>query len=313
MKEKKYIYQVNYPVYEETLCAIETRTLFSEYIEGKVFFSKIGVMPSVSPYIRKRIEILFESSSFDELLQHVQGDESVVKDFVLKYTKLSDEDPKAQERLEICKAVGSLFKEYPNFKSPQNIFAITFYEGIWYFGLLVKNDPGWKEHNKRPHTYSNSLKSNMAKVLVNIAGRGDMSKRLIDPCCGAGTVLLEACYAGYQISGSDSNYKMSQSAKGNLAHFGYEADIKKCAIEEIKNHYDSAIVDLPYGLYSKTSVEAQERIIINAMRISDRVVVVSSEDISELLERISFNLVDSCKIIKTVNRGFTRYIWVHDL
>ncbi|MBC3798624.1 SAM-dependent methyltransferase, partial [Acetobacterium tundrae] len=34
-----------------------------------------------------------------------------------------------------------------------------------------------------------------------MAGNGDTSKRLIDPCCGVGTVLLEGIWAGYDIIG----------------------------------------------------------------------------------------------------------------
>jgi len=310
------MYNVNYSEYEETLCAIELRSLFkinsenSGEVEEKIFFSDVKVEPSVSPFIKNRLEVIYKTPSFDDLLLHVEEDESVVHDFIVKYVKMISGDPYGAKRNSYCKEVGLRFKKFANYEAPKVIYGITFYENMWYFGILIRNNSKWLEHNNRPHTFSNSLKINMAKVLVNVAGEGDFSRTIIDACCGAGTVLLEGCFAGYTMTGSDINRKMYKSAAGNLEHFGYKAQVRHQAIQDITEHYDSSIVDLPYGLFSKTTVEDQQSIIKNAKRIADRVVIVSSEDITHLLEIEDLKIVDFCKYIKTKNRQFTRYIWV---
>ena len=40
--------------------------------------------------------------------------------------------------------------------------------------------------------FSNSLDIRLARTLINIAGENDQTKTMIDPCCGMGTVVLEA-------------------------------------------------------------------------------------------------------------------------
>ncbi len=317
-RNRRYIYNLNFSEYEEPLCAIELRALFGssemrqtqDKVEDKIFFSEKEVNPSVSPFIKNRFEIIHKTTTFEELLSYVEHFDCSSKDFDVKYLKLVSGDPHADKRNTLCKIVAERFKQPRNFKSPEILFSITSYKDFWYFGILVRNDYKWRDHNKRPHTYSNSLKINMAKVLINIAGQGDLTKTIIDPCCGAGTVVLEGCYAGYQISGSDISRKTSWNALRNLSHFGYTAPIKSQAIQDISEHFDSAIIDLPYGLYSQTTPEEQAMIIRNAKRISNRVVVISSEDIFEMIVNEGLKVVDTCKLIKTVNREFARYIWV---
>lgn len=310
MQIKKYMYNVNYPEYDEPLCAIEKRALFNEPLKGKVFFSSTQVDPSTSPYIKQRLELMITSTSFEDLLLTLKNKPLIRSIKTLKYIKLVSGDPYAETRKLLINRVMELVENDSGEKINDEIYGMTCYNETWYFGKLVKNSGLWRNHNKRPHTYSNSLKNNMAKVLINIAGNGDLSKRIIDPCCGAGTVLLEGCFAGYEMIGSDINEKMTTSASRNINFFGYQASITHQGVEMILDHYDAAIIDLPYGLYSQTTPELQRGIIRNAKRISDKVVVISSEDISSMLAEEKLKIIDSCEYIKSINRKFTRYIWV---
>lgn len=310
---KKYLYNVNFQSYDDTLCAIEHRALFHEPFSEKIYFSDIAVNPSLSPFIKNRLEIITKVKTFDDLLAFVEADDSVVLDYKIKYLKLVSGDPYAADRKRYCKAVGMLFKEYVNFDNPKIVYGISHYQGAWYFGILTENNKGWLEHNNRPHTYSNSLKQNMARVLVNLVTEGHSNKSIIDPCCGAGTVLLEACFAGNPVTGSDINQKMAFSAEKNLKHFGYMADVSQKAIGDVEGHYDCAIVDLPYGHFSYTTVEIQDDIMLNAKRIADRVVIVSAEDIEAKLLGMGFKLIDHCIYRKSVNKSFLRYLWLCEI
>lgn len=310
MNTQEYMYQVNYQEYEETLCAIEKRALFNEPLKSKVFFSATQVDPSTSPYIKQRLELMITSTSFEDLLFTLKNNPIMRSIKTLKYIKLMSGDPYAETRKTLINRLMEHVENDSSEKITDEIYGVTCYNETWYFGKLVKNSGLWRNHNKRPHTYSNSLKINMAKVLINIAGNGDLSKCIIDPCCGAGTVLLEGCFAGYQMTGSDINEKMTSSANENIEFFGYRASITHQNIDSILDHYDAAIVDLPYGLYSQTTPELQQTIIRNAKRISDKVIVISSENISSMLAKEGLKIIDSCEYIKSINRKFTRYIWV---
>lgn len=305
-----YLYNLNFYAYDEPLCAIELKYLFEMQLDEKVFFSSVKVEPSVSPFIKNRLEILFEGEDLQDLKSFTSCYTFEETDYDVKYIKLKSGDTNAEKRNSLCKSIAEGINHPRNIREPQGLYGVTQFKGTWYFGKLARNDYKWRAHNNRPYTYSNSLKIHLAKVLINIAGTGDTKKTIVDPCCGAGTVLLEGAYAGYQMTGSDISRKTSWNALRNLKHFGYDVPITHKAIEDIKEHYDSCIIDLPYGLYSQTSPEAQASIIRNAKRIAERVVIVSSEDISKMIEAEGLEVLDVCKLIKTINRDFTRYIWV---
>lgn len=310
MKLNQYIYNVNYQVYEEDLCALEIRSLFNYNLDGKVFFSSKQVDPSISPFLKNRLEIIYKTSSFSDIIELIIKDKITSHDFIVKYLELFSGDPYVKKRKEICKEIGLRIQGFPSFSSPKTTFGITFYKGSWYFGILVANNPKWKEHNTKPYSYSSSLGINIAKVLLNIAGNGDFSKRLIDPCCGVGTVLLEGFFAGYDIRGWEIKSKVAENARGNLLHFNYPPKVTTGDIQDIEESFDVSIVDLPYGNFSHTTVDNQVKIIRNAKRISKKLVLVSSNDITNQILEEKLKITDYCEVSKNENGSFVRYIWV---
>ncbi len=310
MANIQYLYNTNYSEYEKSLSSIEQRSLFGQDFEGKVFFSKNKINPSHSPFIKNRLEILFSDVNHTRLIQQIRDQGHIEDNYKIKYIKLTRGDSFAARRNTLCKEIIGMVKATPNYTNPDFLYGLTHFQGVWYFGKLLQNSNQWKKHNKRPYTYSNSLKITMAKVLVNLAGQGDTTRTLIDPCCGAGTVLMEGYFAGYNITGSDISWKTARNARSNLEHFNYNVMVQKLPIQLVESHFDSAIIDLPYGLYSKITPEEERLIIQNALRISNRTIIVSSKNILNLLTDEPTKIVDTCAYIKSVNREFTRFIYV---
>ena len=79
---------------------------------------------------------------------------------------------------------------------------------------------------------------------MNIAAKADKNKKLIDACCGVGTIILEACLEGYNIEGSDINWKICRDARENIAYFNYQANVFRSDIKGMSKHYDAAIIDI---------------------------------------------------------------------
>lgn len=310
MEPCNYLYSLNYPEFEKELCALEVKSLFNDAMGDKVFFTNIKVDPSVSPYLRNRIEVLFSHSSFIELVELVDNAELHATDFMVRYVKLYDQDPPFEMRRSYCKQLGSKIHGEPLYISPKVIYGITAYKDTWYFGILKQNDIIWKEHKFKPYSYSSSIDSDIAKVLVNIAGNGDMSKRIIDPCCGVGTVLLEGVFAGYSIIGCEINKKIARAARGNLKHFNYNAQVITGDIKDIDEVFDASIIDLPYGNFSITTKEELQSILKNAKRISKKIVFVSAKNITEEIEKEGLVIIDRCEVGKNENSEFIRYVWV---
>lgn len=306
----EYIYNINYTDFEAELCALEFKILFDTNLGEKVFKSSKKVSPTVSPFLRNKIEVIYESDSYEDIVDQIKKNPLKAPNFLVKYVDLSPNDLGRTEKKAYCKGLGLHIIGFPSFESPENTFGIAHHEGTWYFGPLEERDPLWKRHLKKPKSYSSSLGLNLAKSLVNIAGQGDNKKTLIDPCCGAGTVLLEAVVAGYNIKGREINEKVAQDARDNLKHFAYDVQVDTGDIRDINEHYDACIVDLPYGNFSPTSESEVKHIIEHAARIADRLVLVSSKDIKAFIGEAGLKVEDSCLIHKKSTGGFSRTLWV---
>lgn len=310
MKTKRFMYHLKYDVNEKGLCEIEMRSLFQVDLNENVFFESKKIHPSTSPFLRNRLEIIYVAKTVTELIAFIQNDQLAAVDFMVKYVKMKDNDPDFKQRRASCKAIGLSIRGSTSFTEPKTIFGITFYKGSWYFGKLVERSLNWNLHNKKPYSYSSSISLNIAKALINIASNGDKSKRLIDPCCGVGTVLLEGAMAGYDIKGVEINRKTAQNARENLRYFNYDISVVTGDIKDIDEQFDVSIIDLPYGNFSLTNDATQLTIIRNAKRIAKKVILVSSEDIRDDILSEHMSILDYCEIGKDAKRDFLRYIWV---
>lgn len=309
--EKLFLYNVSYIEHEEELCNLEIRSLFRKEPVQRVFISDRRVNPAISPFIRNRLEITYRAETFQELLSIIEKEEISLDGFKVRYLSLSKEDSFYEKRKQLCTEVGLRIEGLPLYKNAKVTLGLCYHSGYWYLGYLLKNSNEWRKHNKKPHAYSSSIAINIAKVLVNVAGEGDFTTKIIDPCCGVGTVLLEGNYAGYDICGCEIKEKVCEKAIKNLQHFSYDAKVRCGDIRDIEDYYDSAIVDMPYNIFSKTSEENEISIIKNAKRIAKKIILVTSKDMRELIEGLDLKVLDGCKIGKgTSGRDFYRYIWV---
>ncbi|MCK8058983.1 MULTISPECIES: TRM11 family methyltransferase [unclassified Fusibacter] len=310
MEKQRYMYHMNYQMHEKELCLLEMRALFAREVDSKVFFSDRGLDCSISPFMRNRLKLMYSAASLDEIVRLIEQDKLKSDCFLVRYMDLTSEERNRTEHKEICKLIGCAITGEVSFKSPDMIFGITLYGGSWYFGIFSSNDNTWRRHIDKPYSYSSSIGITTAKALVNIAANGDFGKKIIDPCCGVGTVLLEGAIAGYDIVGCEINDKIAENARKNLGHFDYSIRVETGDIKDIAEHYDVSIVDLPYGNRTIIHSETHLHIIRNAKRISDKLILISSSDLGDLIVDEGYELIDYCKVSKSMKHTFSRYIWV---
>ena len=303
----KYMYIVNYPTFEEELCLLEMRAVFGKEPQEKMLFSNVEFNPSNSPFIKTRLDVLYEKDSFEELLSEISKDKNLYDNFKLEYVRLNKNNIPYEERLGLIKEISMNIQGVHNFKNPQFSFGITKVEGKWLFGIDNKNNYKWHSHDNKPCSYSNSLSVKVAKAVVNIANNGLKEKTIIDPCCGVGTTLVEGLDAGYIIDGYEINKSIAKNANINLEFYGFKPVVVNDDMHNIKKEYDSSIVDIPYGIFSHTSQEDQRKIVETARRISNKMVMISFEDHDAMIEKEGFEIVDRCAVTKG---RFKRYIVV---
>ena len=76
-----------------------------------------------------------------------------------------------------------------------------------------------------------------------------------DPCCGTGSILLQARALGITAFGSDRNPLMVDMTRGNLAHFGYTVEVTAQDAGQV-NHVAVKVVDAGSVLRQAFSREA---------------------------------------------------------
>ena len=310
MHTNSYLYSFNYSNNESDLCKLESRHIFNEEEKNKLLFSDIKIAPSSSAFIKKRLDITLFSDDYPSLINEIKKGSICIEGFKVEYLVLDGDATEYPERLKKLKDIGYSIEGNPDYYSPTITYGLSYYMGVWYFGVLIKNNFDWHKHKQKPCSYSNSISINIAKALVNIAAKANKQNKLLDACCGVGTIMLEACFAGNSIDGCDINWKICNDARENLSHFNYTANVYQSDIKDISKRYEAAIIDLPYNLFSHTDDNKTLHIIESTTEISNRLVIVSTSDITNLISKAGLRIIDYCTVKKIGKANFTRKIWV---
>tara|TARA_B110000285_G_scaffold65622_1_gene75452 strand:+ start:9465 stop:10412 length:948 start_codon:yes stop_codon:yes gene_type:complete len=310
MQPKNHIYSFSYHNTESELCKLESRCIFNKEEKNKILLSDIKIEPSSSPFIKNRLDIISFSEHYSTLINEIKKERICIEDFKVEYLVFNDDTTEYAERLKKLKDIGFSIEGIPDYYNPTTTYALCYHENTWYFGILVKDNFAWHKHKQKPFSYSNSISITIAKALVNITAKANKEAKLLDACCGVGTIILEACFSGNNIEGCDINKKVCKNARENISHFNYTANIHHSDIKHISKRYDAAIIDLPYNLFSSATDNDILNIIESTARLTDRLVIASISDITNLINNAGFRISDYCIVSKSGKRIFTRKIWI---
>ncbi len=304
---KDNLYVISYPIAEECLCRMEMKHLFQQEVTENHFFSDKNIDPSKSPYIRHVVSILYQADSLEALANMLRAGKAAFCNFKFVHFKAGSGELGYREWIDSVTILGEAIDGETNMHTPSILLGAAKINGIWIFGEYRRNDNKWMEHNSKPHTNSHSISLILARALVNIALGGDRTGSLVDPCCGVGTVVIEALSMGIDIKAYEINRGIAEKARLNLAFFGFPDIITVGDMHGITEYFDAAIVDIPYGLFTPVTREGQIEIIKTARRISGRAVILTCEDMDEAITEEGFEIVDGCRIDKG---NFRRYVRV---
>lgn len=307
----QYIYTYAYTPDEQDLCYLEMRSFFGKDTQSKVLKSAVGIEPSRSPFIKERIEVLFEGDELSDILKQVEvlnmGDATFKVIFVKINDLIESEKIDYQKKREIEREIGLIIEGEADVHNPNVTYGLVPLGGRWYFGNYDKNDAVWLRHLKKPREYSTALSTRVARAVANIAVPNPKGVKAIDPCCGIGTVLVEALSMGIDIVGRDINPIVVLGSRENIAYFGLAGEVDLGPIAEIEKNYDVAIIDMPYNLYTHATPEEQLSILTHARPIAQKLVVVTIENIDHMIEQAGFEIIDRCVAKKGI---FSREVLV---
>lgn len=308
---KKYLYVFNYPPEDKELCALEFRALFKDKFKSKYYLSNLNYSVDKSVFMKAKIDIWQINDDFNQLIKQIKSLHKEYQNFKVIYLKNQITHVDYQESLQKCKDISWAIEGSVNMSKPDHTIAITKLASNWICGYYHHGVPSWKKHDDKPNTFSNSLDIRLARTLVNIAAGNHDQVRIVDPCCGMGTVVLEGLALGLDIEGFDISREISWLARKNLKYFGYdEYLINKVSIHDLDKHYDVAIMDIPYNLYTPITYEEQCKLIQSARKICNKMVIVTYEEMSQEINQAGFLIIDGCIRKKTEYVKFGRYIYI---
>ncbi len=287
------------------------RSFFGVDTTTNILKSSIEVLPSRSPFIKERIEVMYEGNYLSQILEQVEAIQLNGATFKVIFNKINDLNPSDKieydDRRSIERDLGLHIDGEADVNHPDLTFGIIPLGGRWYFGKYLKNEAIWLHHMKKPRNYSIALGTRLARAAVNIAIPKPEGISAIDPCCGIGTVVIEALSMDINMVGRDINPHIIQGARANTAHFGYDTELVLGDIGDVHATYDVAIIDMPYNLFSSTTPEEQLSLLQHTRRFAKRVVIITIETIDDMIVEAGFIIKDRGVAKK---RAFSRQIIV---
>jgi 23S rRNA G2445 N2-methylase RlmL len=123
------------------------------------------------------------------------------------------------------------------------VWAVEYQPGKFVAGLRI-SDASMRQHGGRAIERGGALRPTAAAAMVRLAG--DPGGRLLDPCCGSGTILAEAARAGWRAEGLDIDPEAVRIARRNAPG----VPVAQGDVRELGNpdgSVDACVSNLPFG------------------------------------------------------------------
>lgn len=303
-----YIYKYKFEPHNEQLIKYEMSCLFNKVGADDCLISDYQLNPNRSYSINYRIDVMYSGESIDQLLSQIEQASLYYEGFKIEFIDVKSDVMEYRTRINYCIQIADLIDGYGQMQKPTITFVITFVSGVWYFGQLIRNERQFERLQTKLHTYSHSMSCELSRTIVNIAC-GQEQPQLIDPCCGIGTVLAEAADMNFAIEGNELNWQIYHKAQENISELGLKVPITHGDMHDITKQYDVSILDIPYGLMSKTSTELQTGLISKCYEISNKLILIANEDSLPLIANTKWKITKKIDVPKA-NYKFTRYVYV---
>ena len=319
MSEKRYFYRVAAPPGHDELARLEFEALtgdrapkFMPWDERedpshhpRLQWARAGVDVGRSAYVAECCRLLARGATLEEMLAASEKLGLRMERFRVHARKRRG--GQAPESREIECAVANTIHGRPDLSRPAIELIAFAHEDEWLLGELVsRTHNGWLGHEQRPHQYSSALPPRISRAMVNlVAAPGD---RLIDPCCGSGTALVEAGFMGIEPFGWEINRSVAEQAAANVCHHGQAAWLVVGDGRTAKGCWDGAVLDLPYGISSERVDEVAFGLVEHALEVARLVAVVTVDDLEDLFEARGAELLGLATVVK--NNLRRKVYWV---
>jgi tRNA (guanine10-N2)-dimethyltransferase len=272
--------------------------------EGVADAATVAYVPRAA-YVRHGVQLLATGRDLAELVVAVAACDTWADGFSIDFRGLR-ENGELTRREAIIAVADAMGAAKPDLRHPTLRLLLAEQTGeVWLGEIVTEPDKSYDRHDAKPHRTSASLASRMARALVNLAGPDATS--IVDPCCGTGSILLEACHLGLSAVGADRSKRCFGMSSKNVAHFGYAARVEHADASDLSAAgADAVVTDLPYGRNLVADPDNIRGILEACVATAPIGVFVAGEDITEVLGEVGYGAVSLHRVRKY--NAFTRFI-----
>jgi len=198
-----------------------------------------------------------------------------------------------------------------NLENPDVIIFGIIKENNFYLGKLLgiskRKVFEIRRPSKRPFFHSSSMIPKIARLIVNLS-KVPINESLVDPFCGAGSIIIEAALILNHVIGIDIDKKMIFGAKKNIKYYNlYNVDLilaNSLYFPLRKAEYIST--DLPYGIASSLKGYKKEEL---AIKFLESVPKFKSACITTNVENLDKYFKPVFKHLQYVRKSLIRYFY----
>jgi tRNA G10 N-methylase Trm11 len=254
-------------------------------------------------YVHTGLRLIAQAPTLPDLLQAVKRLSFPAEHFRIEYTCLAGQKQINSRQAAI--ALANIIPACPDLDAPRHRFMLVERDqGLCFGEVLSESAHSYRQHDRKPYRISSSLPSRISRALVNLVA--PPAQKIIDPCCGTGSILLEAQALGLEACGVDWNPRMVALSRKNLAHYGYPAEIFLADYREVHLTAHAVVTDLPYGLFMHGKQQDTREILQHALYTAPLAVFVLGEDLSGWLQEVGYCDIAVLRVRK--HKNFSRYV-----
>ena len=254
-------------------------------------------------YVLRGVHLLASAGTLDALVNEISSLAIPADDFRIEVAQLKQGE-RISERQTIL-ALADVLHGNPNLDAPRHRFvALNREDGLYFGEVVVESDHSYKRHASKPYHMSSSLSSQMARALVNLAAPSTAT--LLDPCCGTGSILLEAKLLGLTAYGCDINPRMVGMSRKNLAYFGYTAQVQLLEARDCQQQADAVVTDLPYGRFQIMEESNIRGILEQCTHLAPESIFVAGENLTHWMEDSGYEQIEVYQVMKF--NDFKRFV-----
>lgn len=279
----QFAYIIASPPGYEALAEAEARTVCpGSWITPRCVISDPGVDVNRTAFIHYRIELLAQGQDYRGVCDQIAGLGLASDGFRVEVHKHPRRTPMPRES--VARDLANLITGRPDLVAPRERFLFWLEAGTMLFGRIqqeTEND--WRQRMAKPFNVSAGIGSRMAKACVNLVCRpGD---RMLDPCCGSGTIPIEAAFIGVRAFAFDLSWRMVHGTAANARHYGLDIGVGIGDVRSLAGRFDAVVSNLPYGIAIQHSPHFYDEALANIARLAPRCALISNREVIDVAER----------------------------